>query len=506
MFSKVLIANRGEIALRVIRACRELGVKTAVIYSEADLSSLPVKMADEAHLIGLPSPADSYLKLDEIVETAVRVGAEAIHPGYGFLAENSNFAEACERKGIAFIGPPSKTLAITGNKLKCKALVADQGISTIPAHDGVIEDQDSALKVAREMGFPVLMKSIYGGGGRGIRIARSKEELIESFKPAQLEALTSFGRFGIYMERFFEKARHIEVQVLLDHKGNALHLGERECSIQRRYQKLVELSPSPAVDEELRTKMGNVALRIGKALGYSNAGTMEFLVDRDERFYFMEVNARLQVEHPVTEFVTGVDLVKSQLRIASGEELWLSQDDLRLRGCALECRINAEDPAGDFLPSAGVIDLFHPPSGPGIRVETALYTGYRVPPYYDSLIAKLIAWGESFEEARARMRNALFETRIEGVKTTIPLHSEIIDDDEFARGNLSTDFIDNRHIVERMLKRIERDKKFLEEAAAILAAIPMGGSKPVRSASNLSLQVKIREVQTGSRERFVDWI
>ncbi len=444
MFDKILIANRGEIALRIIRACKELGVKTTTVFSEADRRSLHVRYADEAYLLGPPPPAESYLNINKIIEIALKAGVEAVHSGYGFLAENSEFAAGCEKNNLVFIGPSSGTLKLTGNKLECRRKMKQAGVPVIAGGDDVVSTVQEASAIAETVGFPVLLKSVFGGGGRGIRVANTPAELSEVFEATQREALLSFGRFGVYVEKLLASPRHIEFQILSDEKGNVVHLGERECSIQRRFQKLVEISPSPVVDASTRERVGELAVRAAKTVSYRNAGTVEFIVNGKMQFYFIEMNSRLQVEHPVTELVAGLDLVKTQLRIACGEGLDFDQSSVHLTGCAIECRINAEDPYNDFLPSAGVVSSYHPPSGPGVRVDSALYSGCEVPIYYDSLVAKLVAHGGSFEEARVRMRNALTEYVIEGIATTMPLHQAIIANPYFAKGAISTSFIQDR--------------------------------------------------------------
>ncbi|MDV3277042.1 MAG: acetyl-CoA carboxylase biotin carboxylase subunit [Nitrososphaerales archaeon] len=470
MFNKVLIANRGEIAVRVIRACRLMGVSTVAIYSDADRDALHVKLADEAYRVGSPPPSDSYLNIASIISIAKRSGAEGVHPGYGFLAENSTFSGACEKEGIKFIGPTEKTLLTTGNKTESKRLAKAQGVPVTPGTERIIEDVDEAKGIADSIGYPILLKSAYGGGGRGIREVRSEDELKQGFTRATNEAKGAFGRAGMYIEKLIAPARHIEIQILADGKGNAIHLGERECSIQRRHQKLVELTPSPAVTEEIRKRVGGYAVKVAKAVGYENAGTIEFLMDKDGNFYFMEVNSRLQVEHPVTEAVTGVDLVRQQLIIASTGCLPLAQNDIVRSGAAIECRINAEDPASGFAPSAGTIGHVHLPGGPGVRVDTALYDGYVIPEFYDSLIAKIIVRGEDLEDARRRMVAALSEFSITGIRTTIPFHTTLLQSEPFMKWDLGTDFIERTGIVEQMAKRAEIERQQLEDQGLVIAA------------------------------------
>lgn len=443
MFRKVLIANRGEIALRVIRACQELGIRTVAVYSEADRESLHVRFADEDVCIGPPSARDSYLNIPRIMAAAEVTGADAIHPGYGFLAENAEFAEICERADIVFVGPSAEQIRLMGDKAVGRRTMAAVGVPTVPGSEDAVENVDQARAIAHDIGYPVIIKAAAGGGGKGMRVAADEATLIAQMPMAQQEAASAFGDGSVYLERFLTKPRHVEIQVLGDVHGRTLHLGERECSIQRRHQKLIEEAPSVAVDAELRARMGEAAKRGAAAIGYRSAGTVEFLLDEDGRFYFMEMNTRIQVEHPVTELVTGVDLVKEQIRIAAGEPLTVSGDSvLGLRGHAIECRINAEDPQRNFAPSPGQITIFHPPGGPGVRVDTHAYAGYVVPPYYDSLIGKLITHGNSRDEAIVRMRLALESFIIEGVHTTIPFVLEIMNDASFTAGAVDTRFVD----------------------------------------------------------------
>lgn len=439
MFEKVLIANRGEIALRVIRACRELGIRTVAVFSEADKDSLPVRLADEAYCIGPAPSARSYLNIPNIISAALLSGVDAIHPGYGYLSERADFAEICESHGIVFVGPPSSAIELMGDKVKARRRVAEAGVPVLPGSNEPV-DERQALEIADAIGYPVMVKAAAGGGGRGMRVARTPEELRRVLAAARAEAEAAFGDGSIYIERLLEGARHVEIQILADQAGHMVHLGERECSIQRRHQKIVEEAPSPAVDEALRREMGQAAIRAARSVGYVNAGTVEFLLDRDGRFYFLEMNTRIQVEHGVTEMVTGVDLVKAQIRIAAGEELSLSQEDVRLDGHAIECRINCEDPQ-NFVPSPGTITAVHFPGGPGIRIDTAIFPGYTVPPHYDPLLAKLMAWGQDREEAVARMARALEEFRVEGIRTNLDFLRRIVATREFRRGELSTDFV-----------------------------------------------------------------
>jgi acetyl-CoA carboxylase biotin carboxylase subunit len=441
LFKKILIANRGEIAIRVIRSCKELGIKTVAIHSEADTNSLHVKAADEHICVGPAEDALSYRNIPNVLSAAEVTGADAIHPGYGFLSENAHFAEVCESIGVTFIGPTSENIAAMGDKAKAREIIARRGLPVLPGSPGELGNEAEALAAARKIGFPVIIKATAGGGGRGMRVVNKEEELVRAFQAAQSEAKATFGNEAVYLERYFIEPRHIEVQVLADARGRAVFLGERDCSIQRRYQKLVEETPSPAVDESLRREMGRVAVEAIKAVHYRNAGTVEFLLDKDQNFYFMEVNARIQVEHPITEMVTGIDLIKEQIRIARGLPLSFRQQDVRLIGHSFECRINAECP-DKFTPSPGLITRYHPPGGFGVRVDSAVSSQTVVAPHYDSLIAKLITHGQNREESIARMRRALDEFVIEGIKTTIPLHKRIFSDAEFQKGRISTGFLE----------------------------------------------------------------
>jgi len=441
MFKKILVANRGEIALRVIRACKELGILSVAVYSEADTRSLHIQLADERVLIGPPSSAKSYLSIKNILTAARETGADAIHPGYGYLAENEEFAQACHDQGLAFIGPTPENLRLAGDKIAGKDIMRKAGVPVIPGGDGLVQNIDEALRISREVSYPVMIKAAGGGGGRGIRICATEEILAEEFPVAAMEAGAAFGNNGLYIEKFIVQPRHIEFQVLADSFGNVCHLGERECSIQRRFQKLIEESPSPRLTPELRKVMGEAAIAAARAINYVNAGTVEFLVDKDDTFYFMEINARIQVEHPVTELTTGVDLVKEQIKIAAGEHLDYSFEALNLRGWAIECRINAEDPDRGFMPSPGTVERYHPPGGYGVRLDTHLYQGYELPIYYDSLIAKLITFDATRKGAIQVMKRALEEFRIEPLKTTIPLYRRIMEDADFQRGEFTTDYI-----------------------------------------------------------------
>lgn len=441
MFKRILIANRGEIAVRILRACHELGVEMVAVYSEVDRTALHVRYAHEAYCIG-PAPArDSYLRIDKLIDVARRSGAEAIHPGYGFLAENPAFAAACEEAGITFIGPPAEAIAAMGDKVEARRLMRRAGVPVIPGTDTELRDEE-IVAAADEIGYPLFIKAAAGGGGKGMRYVSDPEELKRSLGAARREAMSAFGDDRIYLEKAIQGARHVEIQVLADSHGNTIHLGERECSIQRRHQKLIEEAPSPAINDEIRQRMGEVAVRAAEAVGYRNAGTVEFLLDQDRNFYFLEMNTRLQVEHPVTEFVTGVDIVKEQLRVASGRRLRYTQEDIRLKGHAIECRITAEDPYNNFLPSSGRITSIFEPTGPGIRLDTGVYEGFEVSLYYDPLIAKLIVWGDTRGEALLRMRRALAEYRIIGIHTSIPFHQQVMDVTNFIGGVYDTSFID----------------------------------------------------------------
>jgi acetyl-CoA carboxylase biotin carboxylase subunit len=447
MFGKILIANRGEIALRVIRACRELGIRTVAVYSQADRESLHVRFADEDVCIGPPLARESYLNIPRIIAAAEITGAEAIHPGYGFLAENAEFSEICERSEITFIGPTPQQIRLMGDKAAARRTMVGVGVPVVPGTDA-ISNVDEAIAAAGEIGFPVLIKAAAGGGGKGMRVARDEAEFARQFSMARNEAGAAFGDDSVYLEKYLARPRHIEFQVLGDQHGRVIHLGERDCSTQRRHQKLIEESPSPALTPELRAAMGDAAVRGAEAIGYVGAGTIEFLLDEDGSFYFMEMNTRIQVEHPVTEMTTGYDLIKQQIRAAAGLPLSIAEGPVELRGHAIECRINAENPDRDFAPSPGVIQIFHPPGGPGVRLDTHVYAGYKVPPFYDSLLAKLIVHGADRPEAIARMRNALSSFVLEGVHTTIPFLLEVLDHPEFVAGNVDTKFLE-RMVLEK---------------------------------------------------------
>ncbi len=440
MFKKVLIANRGEIALRIIRACHELGVQTVAVYSEADRESLHVRFADEDVCIGPPSAAESYLNIPRIIAAAEVTGAEAIHPGYGFLAENAEFSEICTRSGLTFIGPTPQQIRQMGDKATARATMMEVGVPTVPGSEGIVPTVEEAVPIAESMGYPIMIKASAGGGGKGMRMAMNAEDFPKLFQAAQNEGRAAFGNPDVYLERCIIKPRHVEIQVFGDMHGRVMHFGERDCSIQRRHQKLVEEAPSPALTPELRSEMGDAAVRAAKAIDYVGAGTVEFLLDTDGSFYFMEMNTRIQVEHPVTEVTTGVDLLKEQIRVAAGEAL-TAPDDIPHQRHAIEFRINAEDPDRNFAPGPGTITTFHPPGGPGVRLDTHIYTGYRVPPNYDSLLAKLIVSGNTREEAIVRARHSLDHFIIEGIPTTIPFLRRIVDDEYFVRGEVDTGFV-----------------------------------------------------------------
>jgi acetyl-CoA carboxylase, biotin carboxylase subunit len=442
MFTKVLIANRGEIALRVIRACRELGLSTVAVYSEADRESLHVRFADDDVCIGPPPGRLSYLRIPSIIAAAEITGADAIHPGYGFLAENAEFADTCVASNLTFIGPTGDQIRAMGDKASAKRLAKAAGVPTVPGSEGVLEDPDEALALAESIGFPVIIKATAGGGGKGMRIAHAADSFLQLFSLAQNEALSAFGNGDVYVEKYLEHPRHVEIQVIGDKHGRVVHLGERDCSVQRRHQKLIEESPSPALTDDLRQRMGQAAVALSAAINYVGAGTIEFLLDTDGSFYFMEMNTRIQVEHPVTEMVTGIDIVKEQIRVAGGAPLSLPADMNGLRGHAIECRVNAEDPYRNFQPCPGLITAYHPPGGPGVRVDTHVYAGYTVPPHYDSLLAKVIVHGRDREEALARMGQALDSFILEGVTTTIPFLARVIRHPDFMAGKVDTRFLE----------------------------------------------------------------
>ncbi len=428
VFNKILIANRGEIAVRVIRACREMGIKTVAVFSDADTEALHVKYADEAVNIGPPLSRKSYLNIDNILKAAQETGAEAVHPGYGFLSENESFARACAENNLVFIGPTADCIAGAGNKSAARKILIDLGVPVIPGSEDIISSPQQAFEIAENVGYPVILKASGGGGGRGMRIAHGREELSEAIAVASGEARAAFGNPDLYLEKYIEKPRHIEIQILADQFGNVVHLGERECSIQMRYQKLIEESPSPFVDDDLRGKLGETAILVARSIGYTNAGTMEFLVDKHKNYYFMEINARVQVEHPVTELVTGIDIVQQQIVVAAGGRLDFKQDDIRLNGWSIECRINAADPEDNFMPSPGKIEDLILPGGPGVRMDTHIYNNYEISPFYDSLIGKLVVWGKDRPMAIRRMQRALDEFQIEGIKVTVPFYKKVFKD------------------------------------------------------------------------------
>ena len=444
MFSKILIVNRGEIAIRIIRACKEMEIRTVAVYSKADKDSLHVLFADEAVCIGKAQSKESYLNIPPIISAAEVTDVEAIHPGYGFLSENAYFAEICEACKITFIGPPPEAISRMGDKSVARQTMKKAGVPIVPGSDGPVKDEKESIKVAEKIGYPVMIKASAGGGGKGMRIAHNKESLISSFHMAQSEVQAAFGNSEVYIEKYIDEARHIEMQVLADKFGNTIHLRERECSIQRRHQKLIEETPSPAINNRLREKMGEAAIRAAKVVGYFSVGTVEFILDKQGNFYFMEMNTRIQVEHPITEMITGVDLIKEQIRIAAGKRLAYQQKDITCRSHSIECRINAEDPDNNFVPSQGKITEYHPPGGPGVRVDSHLYKGYTIPPYYDSLIAKLIVHAQDRKSAILRMKRALEEYIIEGIKTTIPFHLNVLETENFQKGEYSTGFIEEK--------------------------------------------------------------
>lgn len=442
-FQKILIANRGEIAVRIIRACRELGIGTVAVYSEADRDSLHVRLADEAYCIGPTASKDSYLNLTNIMSVATLTECDAIHPGYGFLAENANFAEICESCNIAFIGPSPDAISRMGDKSVAKQTMKEADVPIIPGSDGLVEDLDDAVRIAREIGYPVIIKATAGGGGKGIRIAEDETSLIQQITTAQQEALNNFGNAGVYLEKYLTGMKHVEIQIIADKHGNTVHLFERDCSIQRRRQKLIEEAPCPVLSPALRERMGQAAVRAAQAVKYSGAGTLEFLLGSDDNFYFMEMNTRIQVEHPVTEMITGIDLIKEMIAVAEGKPLSFRQADVTINGWSIECRINAEDSERNFMPSPGQIGFYLPPGGPGVRVDSGAYPGYTISPYYDSMIAKLIVWGSTREEAFATMKRALSEFAIEGIRTTIPFHLKLLNHPKVIKGDFDIKFLED---------------------------------------------------------------
>jgi acetyl-CoA carboxylase biotin carboxylase subunit len=479
MFRKILIANRGEIAVRVMRACREMGIGTVAVYSEVDRKSLHVRYADQAFCIGPAPSSESYLRIDRLLDAAKRSGAEAIHPGYGFLAENPEFARACADAGLVFIGPPVAAMELMGSKTESRHTLILAGLPVVPGTDRPLESLEETQRVAEGIGYPVMLKASAGGGGKGLRLVRAAAELESAYHTARSEAQNAFGDPSLYLEKYLDRPRHIEIQILGDQHGHLIHLGERECSLQRRHQKLLEECPSPFVNEDLRQRMGETALRIGKLAGYCNAGTVEFLVEPSGNFYFLEMNTRLQVEHPVTELVMGIDLVKEQIRIAAGEKLAWGQEDVRIRGAAIECRIYAEDPANNFFPSPGYISRLQVPAGPGVRRDSGVYEGWTVPLEYDPLLSKIAVWGTGRSEAIARMRRALGEYEIFGIKTNIPFFRRLLEHPEFVAGHLDTGFID-RALAAGLMEEAPPSSEE-ERVAALAAALHAGGHKEKKS-------------------------
>ncbi|RYL92349.1 acetyl-CoA carboxylase biotin carboxylase subunit [Sporolactobacillus sp. THM7-4] len=443
MIKKVLVANRGEIAVRIIRACKELNIETVAVYSQADKEALHVQLADEAYCIGPNAPKDSYLNYTNMISVATLTGCDAVHPGYGFLSENADFAEMCEECNLIFIGPPADAISKMGIKDVAKQTMKNAGVPVVPGSNGIIENVEDGMRIAKDIGYPVLIKATAGGGGKGIRVAQNEKELRNGIAITQQEADTSFGNPGVYIEKYIEDFRHVEIQVLADKHGHTIHLGERDCTVQRRLQKLLEESPSPALTEEKRQEMGAAAVRAAEAVHYIGAGTVEFIYEPNGSFYFMEMNTRIQVEHGVTEFVTGIDLVKEQIKIASGEELSIKQSDVHLSGHAMECRINAENPDKNFMPSSGRVETYLPPGGPGVRIDSAVYQGYFIPPYYDSMVSKVIAYGKTREDAIAIMKRALSEYVIEGINTTVSFHLRLLNHPVFESGEFNTKFLKN---------------------------------------------------------------
>ena len=471
MIEKVLIANRGEIALRVIRTCKALGIKTVAVYSDEDTNSMHVKQATEAYHIGEAAPAKSYLNQEKILDVMLSSGADAVHPGYGFLSENDDFARLCEKNKITFIGPSADSMNLCGDKMECKAAMLKANVPTVPGSPGLVKDAEDAAKVANDIGYPVMLKSVYGGGGRGIRIVTNDKELHDGFETVTSESIAAVGKSAIIVEKFLEKTRHIEYQMCRDHHGNSVHLFERECSIQRRNQKLIEQTPSPVVDDAKREEIGEIVVRAAEAVDYTNLGTAEFLRADNGEFYFIEINARLQVEHPISEMVSGLDFVKLQIDIANGEPLPFKQKDLKMNGYAIECRINAEDTFLDFAPSTGPVPDVTIPSGPNVRCDTYLYPGCTVSPFYDSLMAKLCTWGPTFDESRTRMLTALNDMYVEGVETSIPLYKTILNSEEYKKGELSTDFLKRYGMIDKLTEDLKQEKENKTDAALAAAII-----------------------------------
>ncbi len=467
-FKKVLIANRGEIASRIIRACKELGIKTVAIYAEADAQALYVKKADEAYLVG-PGQISGYLNINRIVDLAVNTGADAIHPGYGFLSENPKFPEVCEKRGVTFIGPSAKSIAMMGDKIESKRLMRSVGVPVVEGSEGGVETEEEAKEIANKIDYPVMIKASAGGGGKGIRICHNDSELIKNFSLSQVEAGKAFGNPEVFIEKYIEKPHHIEFQILADNYGNIIHLGERDCSIQRRHQKLIEIAPSLILTEEMRQKMGESSIKAAKACNYRNAGTIEYIVDRNGNYYFMEMNTRIQVEHPVTEIVTGIDIVGEQIQIAMGKSLDIKQEDIVMRGFAIECRINAENPRKDFIPSTGKITAYYSPGGIGVRIDGAVYKDYVIEPYFDSMIAKLTVSGRTWEETVRRAQRAMDEFVVKGVRTTIPFQLKILQDKDFIKGNFDTNFIEERPDLKDYKSQRDPFDRILAISAAISA-------------------------------------
>ena len=483
MFNKILIANRGEIAVRIIRACRELGVKTVAVYSDADRRSLHVAMADEAYNIGPPAPGESYLVIEKIIDVIKLSGAEAVHPGYGFLSENHTFAEMCEKEGIIFIGPSSEAIRLMGDKVTARRIAQEANVPIAPGSEGAASDVEAGV-IAKRVGYPVMIKASAGGGGKGMRLVRKEEDFKSSLRMARSEARSAFGDDSVYIEKFIERPRHVEIQVIGDSYGRILHLFERECSIQRRHQKVIEEAPSPAIGDETRRKMGEVAVRIAKAVSYRGAGTVEYILDQNGNFYFLEMNTRVQVEHPVTEMITGFDIVKWMIRIAAGEKLSFSQDDLSIKGHAIECRVYAEDPEKNFLPSPGKLEYLRTPSGPGVRDDSSIYNGYEVTTFYDPMLSKLIVWGGTRQEAIKRMATALCEYIVLGVKTNIGFLRRIMENEEFIRGEIDTGFI-------------ERHPELLPPS--------LGDIEPALIAAALAMRNSTKEVETSKQAPASNW-
>jgi acetyl-CoA carboxylase biotin carboxylase subunit len=455
VLNKILIANRGEIAVRIIRACKEMAIKTVAVYSEADRDALHVQIADEAYCIGPTASKDSYLNITNLISVATLTNADAIHPGYGFLSENADFAEICQACNLVFIGPDAEAIKKMGDKAVARKTMKLAGVPTVPGTEGLIENVNDAIVIARDIGFPVIVKATAGGGGKGMRVAYDEEALEKAIRQAQNEAKTAFGNAGVYLEKFVEEPRHVEVQIVADQFRNVVHLGERDCSIQRRHQKLVEEAPSPALDEHLREQMGASAVKAAKAVNYHGVGTVEFLLDKHGNYYFMEMNTRIQVEHPVTEMITGIDLIKEQVSVAAGQPLSFAQSDIKINGWAIECRINAENPMKNFMPSPGRIETYLPPGGMGIRVDSAIYPGYQISPFYDSMVAKVIVWGKDRTEAIERMKRALDECVIHGIQTTIPFHLQLLQHESFIKGDFTTSFLDNHQFTYETKEHIQ---------------------------------------------------